>query len=247
MALARVVSFDGVSQERVEEMKGRMNEGRPDDIPATEIVMLHDAGTEKAIVVLFFDNEDDYNRADATLSAMPPTRRPGSAPRLAGTRSRCAQPPDASSRAELRAGTFHGVNPSLCKGKLMVEQIQPAECDRRLRCVLDPETCGGARGRLPAGGSAGGEAAPFRHWAKSKQRSPSSRHSRIRGSPVCQWKRSIPHVYRAPCDRPLLDARSGDEAPDQSEVRPTWTRFRALPLQSDGTSRARDSRQLPGE
>jgi len=77
MALARVVSFDGVGQDRVEEMKGRINEGPPDDVPAKEIVMLYDAGAEKAVVVLFFDNEDDYNRADATLSGMPAGETPG--------------------------------------------------------------------------------------------------------------------------------------------------------------------------
>jgi hypothetical protein len=77
MALARVVSFDGVSQERVEEMKAQMEEGRPDEIPATEIVMLYDAGAQKAVVVLFFDNEDDYNRADEALSAMPADETPG--------------------------------------------------------------------------------------------------------------------------------------------------------------------------
>lgn len=77
MALARVVAFDGVGQKRVEEMKTQMNEGRPDDIPASEIVLLYDAGAEKAVVVLFFDNEDDYNRADATLSAMPSEETPG--------------------------------------------------------------------------------------------------------------------------------------------------------------------------
>lgn len=77
MALARVVSFDAVGQERVEEMKQRMEEGRPDDIPATEIVLLYDAGAKKATVILFFDNEDDYNRADTTLSAMPADDTPG--------------------------------------------------------------------------------------------------------------------------------------------------------------------------
>jgi hypothetical protein len=77
MALARVVSFDGVGQDRVEEMKQQMNEGRPDDIPATEIVMLYDADAQKSFVVLFFDSEDDYNRADATLSAMPADETPG--------------------------------------------------------------------------------------------------------------------------------------------------------------------------
>ena len=77
MALARVVSFDGVSQERVEEMKAQMNEGRPDEIPASEIVMLYDADAQKAVVVLFFDNEEDYSRADAALSAMPADETPG--------------------------------------------------------------------------------------------------------------------------------------------------------------------------
>jgi hypothetical protein len=77
MALARVVSFEGVDAARVEEMKGQMNEGRPDDIPASEVVMLYDAEAEKAVVVLFFDSEDDYRRADATLTAMPATETPG--------------------------------------------------------------------------------------------------------------------------------------------------------------------------
>jgi hypothetical protein len=77
MALARVVSFDGVDPTRVEEMKGQMDEGRPDDIPAKEIVMLYDAEEERAVVILFFDNEDDYNRADATLGAMPADETPG--------------------------------------------------------------------------------------------------------------------------------------------------------------------------
>jgi hypothetical protein len=77
MALARVVTFDGVDQDRVDEMKQRMNEGRPDDVPATEVVMLYDAEAQKSLVVLFFDSEDDYNLADATLSAMPTDDTPG--------------------------------------------------------------------------------------------------------------------------------------------------------------------------
>jgi len=77
MALARVVSFDGVDSDRVEEMKGRIGGGPPDDIPAKEVVMLYDADAQRAMVVLFFDNEDDYNRADQTLSAMPADETPG--------------------------------------------------------------------------------------------------------------------------------------------------------------------------
>jgi hypothetical protein len=78
MALARVVSFDGVSKERVEEMKRQIEEDeRPDDIPAQEIVMLHDPEAERSLVVLFFDSEEDYRRADETLSAMPADDTPG--------------------------------------------------------------------------------------------------------------------------------------------------------------------------
>lgn len=77
MALARVVSFEGVDQDQVEQMKQEMNEGRPDDIPATEIVMLYDSDAQKSLVVVFFDSEADYNRADATLSAMPADETPG--------------------------------------------------------------------------------------------------------------------------------------------------------------------------
>lgn len=77
MALARVVSFDEVGQDRVETIKEQIDEGRPDDIPATEIVMLYDADASKAVVTLFFDNEEDYERADQTLSAMPADETPG--------------------------------------------------------------------------------------------------------------------------------------------------------------------------
>jgi hypothetical protein len=78
MALARVVTFEGVSKERIEEMKREMNEGdRPDDIPATEVVVLHDPDTEKSLVVVFFESEDDYRRGDEALSAMPAGDTPG--------------------------------------------------------------------------------------------------------------------------------------------------------------------------
>jgi hypothetical protein len=78
MALARVVSFEGVSKDRMEQMKGEMSGGeRPDDVPANEIIVLHDSETEKSLVVVFFENEDDYRRGDEALSAMPAGETPG--------------------------------------------------------------------------------------------------------------------------------------------------------------------------
>ena len=78
MPLARVVTFDGVSSERMDQMRRDMEgETRPDDVPATEFVVLHDADAEKALVLLFFDNEEDYRRGDAALNAMPAGDTPG--------------------------------------------------------------------------------------------------------------------------------------------------------------------------
>jgi hypothetical protein len=78
MALARVVSFDGVSKERIEQMKGEMREGdQPDDVPAKEIVVLHDPEAEKSLVILFFETEEDYRRGDEALNAMPASDTPG--------------------------------------------------------------------------------------------------------------------------------------------------------------------------
>jgi hypothetical protein len=78
MSLARVVSFDGVDSARMAEMQRDMqgNE-RPDDVPAKEIVVLHDPEAEKSLVILFFDNDEDYARGDAALNAMPAGDTPG--------------------------------------------------------------------------------------------------------------------------------------------------------------------------
>jgi hypothetical protein len=77
MALARVVSFDGVSKDRIELLKGEMQGEPPEGLPATEIIMLHDADAEKSVVILFFESEDDYRQGDETLNAMGSGDTPG--------------------------------------------------------------------------------------------------------------------------------------------------------------------------
>jgi hypothetical protein len=78
MPLARVVSFDDVSSDRMAEMQREIEGGeRPQDVPATEIVVLHDPDAEKSLVILFFENEDDYRRGDEALNAMPAGDTPG--------------------------------------------------------------------------------------------------------------------------------------------------------------------------
>ena len=78
MALARVVTFDGVSKDRMDQMSRDMQEGDPPEgLSPTEVVVLHDADAEKALVVVFFDNEDEYRRGDEVLSSMPADETPG--------------------------------------------------------------------------------------------------------------------------------------------------------------------------
>jgi hypothetical protein len=78
MALARVVTFEGVDNDRMTQMQGEIGEGeRPADIPATEIVVLHDPENQMSQVILFFDTEEDYQRGHATLDAMPAGDTPG--------------------------------------------------------------------------------------------------------------------------------------------------------------------------
>ena len=78
MALARVVAFDDVDAARMEQLNSEIESGgRPDDVPATEILVLHDADAGRALAILFFDNEDDYARGDAALNAMATDETPG--------------------------------------------------------------------------------------------------------------------------------------------------------------------------
>jgi hypothetical protein len=78
MALARVVSFDGVNSERIAQMQSEMQGSeRPEGVPAKEIIVLHDPEAEKSLVIVFFETEDDYRLGDETLSAMPAGDTPG--------------------------------------------------------------------------------------------------------------------------------------------------------------------------
>ena len=78
MTLARVVSFEGVTKDRIEQMKQEMSDGgRPEEVPASEVIILHDAEADQSLAIVFFENEDDYARGDAALSAMPAGDTPG--------------------------------------------------------------------------------------------------------------------------------------------------------------------------
>jgi hypothetical protein len=78
MALARVVTFDGVSRDRMAQMQKDMEAGDPPEgFPSSELLVLHDGDAEKSLVVVIFENEDDYKKGDEILSAMPAGDTPG--------------------------------------------------------------------------------------------------------------------------------------------------------------------------
>jgi hypothetical protein len=78
MALARVVTFDGISSDRMAEMAANIEGGQqPEGLNATEMMILHDPESETATAIVFFDNEDDYERGHAALDAMPTSDTPG--------------------------------------------------------------------------------------------------------------------------------------------------------------------------
>ena len=78
MSLARVVSFTGVDSDRMAQMQREMGgTEQPESVPAKEMVVLHDPEGKESLVILFFDTEDDYQRGDEALNAMPASDTPG--------------------------------------------------------------------------------------------------------------------------------------------------------------------------
>ena len=77
MAIARVVSFEGVSDERIEQMKQIGDEAPPEGLDASEMILLHDPTGGKSLAILFFDSDDAYRRGDEILNAMPAEDTPG--------------------------------------------------------------------------------------------------------------------------------------------------------------------------
>jgi hypothetical protein len=78
MALARVVTFEGIDADRIAALRSEIEDGeKPEGLPATEMMILHDPEGESALAIVFFDNDADYQTGDAFLNAMPASDTPG--------------------------------------------------------------------------------------------------------------------------------------------------------------------------
>jgi hypothetical protein len=79
MTLARVVSFQGVSDERIAQLRDQINSGdQPDGLNPTEMLLLHNSDDQSSLAILLFANEADYESGDRVLSAMDRGDTPGS-------------------------------------------------------------------------------------------------------------------------------------------------------------------------
>jgi hypothetical protein len=76
---ARVVRFTDVSPERIAEIDERVEEegGPPPDVPAKTLQVIVDEHQSTAVVILFFDSEEDMRKGDQVLNAMDAGDTPG--------------------------------------------------------------------------------------------------------------------------------------------------------------------------
>jgi hypothetical protein len=79
MALARVVTFEGVDSARIAELASNIEQGEPPEgMPPSELMLLHDPESDQAVAILIVDSEEDYAKAHEILDSMPTDDTPSS-------------------------------------------------------------------------------------------------------------------------------------------------------------------------
>ena len=75
----RVVRFTDVTAERVESLVARIDEtGPPPGVPIKKLEMVFDEAQRTAVVLQYFDNEDDLRAGAEIFAAMDRSETPGS-------------------------------------------------------------------------------------------------------------------------------------------------------------------------
>jgi hypothetical protein len=74
----RVVRFTDVTAERVESLVARIDEtGPPPGVPIKKLKLVLDEAQGTAVVLQYFDNEENLRAGAATFAAMDPSETPG--------------------------------------------------------------------------------------------------------------------------------------------------------------------------
>jgi hypothetical protein len=75
----RVVQFTDVTAERVESLVARIDDtGPPPRVPTTKLQPVFDEAQGTAVVLQYFDNEENLRAGAETFAAMDPSETPGS-------------------------------------------------------------------------------------------------------------------------------------------------------------------------
>ena len=76
---ARAVRFTDVTQERIDEIKQRIDEsdGPPPGVPASGMQLLYDKNQGTAIFIGLFESEDDLRQGNKALEQMDASEVPG--------------------------------------------------------------------------------------------------------------------------------------------------------------------------
>jgi hypothetical protein len=75
----RVVRFNDVTAERVESLVARIDEGgAPPGVPIKKLQLVFDEAQGTAVVLQYFDSEQDLRAGAESFAAMDPSETPGS-------------------------------------------------------------------------------------------------------------------------------------------------------------------------
>jgi hypothetical protein len=79
VVFVRVVRFTDVTAERVESLVARIDEtGPPPGVPIKKLQLVFDQAQGTAVVLQYFDNEENLRAGAETFAAMDPSETPGS-------------------------------------------------------------------------------------------------------------------------------------------------------------------------
>jgi hypothetical protein len=79
VVFVRVVRFTEVTAERVESLVARIDEtGPPPGVPIKKLQLVFDEAQGTAVVLQYFDTEEDLRAGAETFAAMDPSETPGS-------------------------------------------------------------------------------------------------------------------------------------------------------------------------
>jgi len=78
LAFARVVTFENINPDNVARIRQSMESGDvPEGMPPSQVLFLHDKGTDTALAIVIVETEDEYRQVDEILGGVPANQAAG--------------------------------------------------------------------------------------------------------------------------------------------------------------------------